>query len=364
MSTYSTEKYDELIREFKQIIYDGAQCVKSHPCSQLVTEIGDFKQTIDRVVQNVEWKDECGEAYKAGLESLSGSLDALSTDVSTNFTKGENLYTDTKTEMDKLVTQVTLFATLISAEPSSTDTKYTKVGATANYAVDHAAWVTKADTMQTTCDGYYETIVDNIDAMNALTVTGVGDITLKGLGLSGVIDLARIYDTYSDTPHSGFDGETTFGLTTDNHDYNGVMTDKQLNILMAIVAGEAYTPSPDDCLAVVSTILNRTDLAAFTHGEPYGNPYDIATARQQFTAYRYYYKGGGYKEGGYKKFLDSSGNFTGPETVRQAVQDGLNGVRNTNALYYLANFCTYNGDNMASPKGNRFQYNPNRKKHG
>lgn len=132
--------------------------------------------------------------------------------------------------------------------------------------------------------------------------------------------------------------EKGFTLTYDNKKYNLNQQDKEL--LMAIVAAEANKSSKDDCLAVVSVILNRCENSRWvaSHGS---NPISQATAPNQFVVYQ---------NGTYKKYLNGNVN----DNVKNAVEDALNGLRNCEYLSFRSNASTSYSSNMIDASGNRY----------
>lgn len=154
--------------------------------------------------------------------------------------------------------------------------------------------------------------------------------------------------TVSSTPYNSNDSVDTSGyksneasgfvVTEGNTKYD--LNDSDKDLLYAIVAAES-DKSKDDALAVASTILNRCEDTRWvnSHGT---NPIKQATAPNQFVVYQ---------EGYYKKYT----NGQAPETVKQAVNDALNGVRNHNYLSFRSNGSTKYSSNMITETGNRYK---------
>ena len=115
---------------------------------------------------------------------------------------------------------------------------------------------------------------------------------------------------------------------------------KDIELLCAIVSAES-DKSYDDALAVVSTILNRCEKSNWinSHGR---DPIQQATAPNQYVVYQH---------GSYKKYL----NGNAPQTVKQAVMDALNGVRNHNYCSFRSNGTTSYSNNMITATGNRYK---------
>lgn len=130
---------------------------------------------------------------------------------------------------------------------------------------------------------------------------------------------------------------TGFAVTTGNKKYT--LNNSDFELLCAIVSAES-DKSPDDALAVASVILNRCEASNWVNS--YGtNPIKQATASGQFVVYQ---------EGLYKKYLGKGC----PATVKNAVSDALNGVRNNNYLSFRSNGTNYS-TNMITSSGNRYK---------
>lgn len=116
--------------------------------------------------------------------------------------------------------------------------------------------------------------------------------------------------------------EPIFQMTRGNLAYE--IGDNDFDLLCAIVSAEG-DQSYDGSLAVVSTILNRCEHPNYValHG---ASPISQATANNQFF---------GYCSNGYQEYIH--GKY--PESVTQAVEDALAGVRNHKV-------CDFNTNNM------------------
>ena len=129
-----------------------------------------------------------------------------------------------------------------------------------------------------------------------------------------------------------------FSVTSGNKTYQLSQSDKEM--LMAIVSAEADRNSKDDCLAVISVILNRCENPAWIND--FGtNPIAQATAPNQFVVYQ---------NGNYLEYLNGNVN----DNVRTAVEDALNGIRNCEYLSFRGNHVTSFSNNMISSAGNRY----------
>ena len=137
-----------------------------------------------------------------------------------------------------------------------------------------------------------------------------------------------------------------FKVTEGNKTYD--LTDDEFDVVVAVVAGE-FDKNFDDALAVVSVILNRCDSPKWNTWA--GNsPYLQVIRKGQFEVYfaGYYlaYMPGGSQYGGTKYNI-----------ARQALIDGLNGIRNNNYLGFRAWFVTGYSDKYIVDGGNRYGYN-------
>ena len=118
------------------------------------------------------------------------------------------------------------------------------------------------------------------------------------------------------------------------------LSDADFELLCAIVSAES-DKSYDDALAVITTILNRCEDDKWV--ESYGvDPIAQVTAPEQFV---------GYQEDAYLSYI----NGKAPDTVIQAVQDALAGVRSHDYLTYSSNDTTSYSNNMITATGNRYK---------
>ena len=137
-----------------------------------------------------------------------------------------------------------------------------------------------------------------------------------------------------------------FKVTEDNKEYD--LSDYEFNVVVAVVAGE-FGKDKNDALGVVSVILNRCDSKSWSKWA--GNsPYKQVTAAGQFEVYLkdYYlsYMPGGSKYGSSKY-----------EIAKQAVIDGLNGIRNNEYLGFRAWYLSNYSSKYIVSGGNRSGYN-------
>ena len=137
-----------------------------------------------------------------------------------------------------------------------------------------------------------------------------------------------------------------FKVTENNKQYT--LTDDEFNVVVAVVAGE-YGGDLNDALAVVSVILNRCDSKTWSAWAG-KNPYKQVIAPGQFEVYLkdYYmaYMPGGSKYGSTKYMV-----------AKQAVIDGLNGIRNNKYMAFRAWYLKNYSNKYVTVGGNRYGYN-------
>ena len=137
-----------------------------------------------------------------------------------------------------------------------------------------------------------------------------------------------------------------FKVTEGNKKYD--LTDQEFDVVVAVVAGE-FDKTIDDALGVMSVILNRCDSSSWSKW--FGaSPYKQVVGTGQFEVYfagmyKDYMPGGKYYEK--KKY----------NMAKQAVLDGLNGIRNNDYLGFRASWVTGYSDNYIVSGGNRYGYN-------
>ena len=136
-----------------------------------------------------------------------------------------------------------------------------------------------------------------------------------------------------------------FKVTEGNKEYT--LTDDEFDVVVAVVSGE-FDKNKDDALAVVSVILNRCDSSRWSSWAG-KSPYSQVIKAGQFEVYTkgYYlaYMPGGSRYGSEKYNI-----------AKQAVIDGLNGIRNNkyesfrswdynvNGQYYSDLYIVYGGN--------------------
>ena len=137
-----------------------------------------------------------------------------------------------------------------------------------------------------------------------------------------------------------------FVVTENNKHYN--LEGNEFDVVVAVVAGE-YDHNLNDALGVVSVILNRCDSKSWASWAG-KSPYDQVVMAGQFEVYfaGYYrdYMPGGTKYGSEKY-----------KVAKQAVIDGLNGIRNNEYLGFRAWWVSEYSDKYVVAGGNRYGYN-------
>ena len=208
----------------------------------------------------------------------------------------------------------------------------------------------------TTMSGYLDETSANYqmgDTNASNTVTNADDISTTPMSSTNVSysSSPSSSDSTATTPSSSYtysgsvdiskynsNSSTGFNVTSGNTTYN--LSDSDRDLICAIVSAES-DQSYDDALAVTSVILNRCEAPNWvsSHGT---NPVSQATAPNQFVVYQ---------SGSYKKYT----NGNAPDTVQQAVDDALNGVRNNEYLSFRSNSSTGYSSNMITSTGNRYK---------
>lgn len=137
-----------------------------------------------------------------------------------------------------------------------------------------------------------------------------------------------------------------FKVTEGNKEYS--LTDHEFDVVVAVVAGE-FDKNLNDALGVVSVILNRCDSTSWAKWAG-PSPYDQVIASGQFEVYfKDYYLS--YMPGGSKYGSDKY------EIAKQAVIDGLNGIRNNEYMGFRAWWLSNYSDKYIVSGGNRYGYN-------
>lgn len=137
-----------------------------------------------------------------------------------------------------------------------------------------------------------------------------------------------------------------FEVTEGNRNFT--LSDNEFNVVVAVVAGE-YGSDLNDALGVVSVILNRCDSQTWVNWA--GNsPYKQVIKSGQFEVY-----GKGY----YLAYMPGGKNYGGAkyQVAKQAVIDGMNGIRNNKYLGFRSWWSTNYSSKYIISGGNRYGYN-------
>ena len=134
-----------------------------------------------------------------------------------------------------------------------------------------------------------------------------------------------------------------FVVTEDNKHYN--LEGYEFDVVVAVVAGE-FDKNLNDALGVVSVILNRCDSTKWRGS----TPYEQVVAKNQFEVYY---------GGSYMKYMPGYSQYGSSkyEVAKQAVLDGLNGIRNNSYLGFRASWVSSYSDKYIVTGGNRYGYN-------
>jgi hypothetical protein len=147
---------------------------------------------------------------------------------------------------------------------------------------------------------------------------------------------------------SKYTGNTAMGFIVTEDNKNYYLEGYEFDVVVAVVAGE-FDKNRDDALAVMSVILNRCDSTSWSRwagASPYSQVIKAGQFEVYFAGYYLSYMPGGKYYGGEKY-----------EVAKQAVIDGLNGIRNNEYLGFRAGYLTNYSDKYIVAGGNRYGYN-------
>ena len=140
--------------------------------------------------------------------------------------------------------------------------------------------------------------------------------------------------------------EMGFKVTEGNKTYD--LSDYEFDVVVAVVAGE-FDKNFDDALAVVSVILNRCDSTkwrSWAGATPYQQVIRAGQFEVYFAGYYLSYMPGGSRYGSQKYNI-----------AKQALIDGMNGIRNNEYLGFRAWSVSSYSDKYIVYGGNRYGYN-------
>ena len=137
-----------------------------------------------------------------------------------------------------------------------------------------------------------------------------------------------------------------FKVTEGNKNY--YLSDYEFDVVVAVVSGE-FDKTFDDALGVVSVILNRCDNPTWSNWAG-STPYQQVIRAGQFEVYY---------AGMYLSYMPGGSQYGSQKynIAKQAVIDGLNGIRNNQYLGFRAWFVTSYSDKYIVYGGNRYGYN-------
>lgn len=362
------EKYKEIYEAYKDKVDLACQCISSNPCSKVSEYLDDIVTSFESLISNLsDWEDSIKNTFIQNVNLCANKITDIKESVDTNWKNSEELYQSMLTLLDELHKNYVSLEQKVNSEPNRMSYLHqeTLLDGTISqsypgYESAYNNWITECNELDTLCSDLYSSIIENkanLNNINKITLSLDENLnylyndssTTNNDNNNNSTDtnstsVSLDSSTYKTTPVSGFsDGSVSFGLTTGNQTYD--LSESELNTLYAIVASEA-AHNPDDALGVMSVILNRVESDENFLGGSNPTPLSIATAQNQFE---------GYFGGSYKKYLNSSGQYVGDSVISQAVDDALNGYRNTNATYFLANYCSYYSNNMITSDGNRYK---------
>lgn len=160
---------------------------------------------------------------------------------------------------------------------------------------------------------------------------------------------------------SKYINKTSVGFNVTENNKNYTIEGYEFDVVVAVVAAEYHENYRDDALAVVSVILNRCDSDKWVRWAG-ASPYDQVVMKGQFEVYFT-----GNSSVSYKRFMPGGSlyNSSKYEIAKQAVLDGLNGIRNNSYLGFRSYSTFYRNsntgedynDNFIVPGGNKFGYN-------
>ena len=140
--------------------------------------------------------------------------------------------------------------------------------------------------------------------------------------------------------------EAGFKVTEGNKTYN--LDGYEFDVVVAVIAGE-FDKNFDDALAVVSVILNRCDSPKWSNWAG-SSPYQQVIRKGQFEVYF---------AGMYMKYMPGGSQYGSEKynIARQALIDGMNGIRNNEYLGFRAWHVSSYSDKYIVYGGNRYGYN-------
>lgn len=188
-----------------------------------------------------------------------------------------------------------------------------------------------------------ETVVEELPSLDGESSEEVNETVnlADDSSVSETVPLVSIdADKYTGNERMGF------VVTEGNKQYD--LSGYEFDVVVAVVAGE-FDKNLDDALAVVSVILNRCDSAKWSSWAG-SSPYSQVIRAGQFEVYF---------AGLYLPYMPGGSRYGDSKYViaKQAVIDGLNGIRNNNYLGFRAWHVSTYSDKYIVHGGNRYGYN-------
>ena len=347
---FNLDEMKEIIEKHLEKMSNANTCVLTNNRENLSLGISNILEHISSLKTNIDgkWNDSLAEEFNSGLDKITEDLNEIKTSVDEQFLTADELYKDSYSKLTDLNSEVENYVTLKNEEPKiSNYQSYKTINGTTtretdkSYYSDFNEWYSKYEKARVNCLELKEKILENIEELN--TINGLtleidtSDINVNISNLGGSVTTLD----YATTPVKGFGSNSgiSFELTTGNKTYSLSEDDKKL--LYAVVASEA-AHNKDDALGVTSVILNRCENSGFGATDPIS----IIKRKGQFE---------GYFGGSYKRYYNDVSLI--PDEVIQAVDDCLNGTRNTDALFFRANSWDDYSSNLITTDGNRYGKN-------
>lgn len=144
---------------------------------------------------------------------------------------------------------------------------------------------------------------------------------------------------------SKYNNKESMGFVVTEGNRQFTLRDSEFNVVVAVVSSE-FDKNKDDALAVVSVILNRCDSSKWRSWSGI-TPYDQVIRAGQFEVYA---------SGAYKSYMPGGSRYGSDKynIAKQAVIDGLNGIRNNKYLGFRAWHVSGYSDKYIVEGGNRY----------
>ena len=144
---------------------------------------------------------------------------------------------------------------------------------------------------------------------------------------------------------SKYNNKESMGFVVTEGNRQFTLKDNEFNVVVAVVSSE-FDKNKDDALAVVSVTLNRCDSSKWRSWSGI-TPYDQVIRAGQFEVYA---------SGAYKSYMPGGSRYGSDKynIAKQAVIDGLNGIRNNKYLGFRAWHVSGYSDKYIVEGGNRY----------